>query len=292
MTRAERFRYLASREWALLREKVRARCGGVCERCNKRPFEQTHHRTNERYGHERLDDLQGVCEPCHEYESAKRRHDPREMFRCSTLRINASFLGDMCAEIGPLPPPFKCESGVAYIYLAHVNIPDTDVYWRGQFVGRLYQDDDVHPTEFTTGAIDPLLPPYELPPWWHAFLSSTPYFIEQSPRGVPPEEPWDGEPWDGPSSQELLRRAMLQPGARHTQRGVVFQCPLCHKLRRDSHQDNAIVFPNGRWGCRSRSPECRRAIGQALGVSSQLRPLALTGQVQDDPIEWLRGMLR
>jgi hypothetical protein len=70
--------YLASREWAVLKEQVRARSGGKCERCNKAPYEQTHHVTYIRKYNEALDDLQAVCAPCHEFVSGKRNDDPAQ----------------------------------------------------------------------------------------------------------------------------------------------------------------------------------------------------------------------
>lgn len=68
--------YLASREWAVLKEAVRARSGGKCERCLYAPGEQVHHQTYERVYAERLDDLLHVCAPCHEFVSGKRQDDP------------------------------------------------------------------------------------------------------------------------------------------------------------------------------------------------------------------------
>ena len=70
-------RYLASREWAVLKRGVRARSFGICERCRRAPYEQTHHVTYTRRGQERLEDLLGVCRPCHEYLSAQRDDDPK-----------------------------------------------------------------------------------------------------------------------------------------------------------------------------------------------------------------------
>jgi hypothetical protein len=67
--------YLASREWAEKREAVRERSGDRCERCGG-PQQAVHHLTYERIGHELLEDLQAVCDPCHEYLSAKREDDP------------------------------------------------------------------------------------------------------------------------------------------------------------------------------------------------------------------------
>lgn len=68
--------YLASREWALLREAVRERSGGVCERCRRNPQQAVHHLTYERVGRELLEDLQAICTPCHEYLSGKAERDP------------------------------------------------------------------------------------------------------------------------------------------------------------------------------------------------------------------------
>lgn len=75
-------RYLASREWALLREAVRLRAGlgipawaadAYCERCRLHRLAATHHLTYERIGHE---DLNGVCRGCHAYLSGKSEDDP------------------------------------------------------------------------------------------------------------------------------------------------------------------------------------------------------------------------
>ena len=59
-TRVNYHEYIASREWALRKRAVKERSGGICERCKKRPHQQTHHLTYERLGDERLEDLQGV----------------------------------------------------------------------------------------------------------------------------------------------------------------------------------------------------------------------------------------
>lgn len=68
--------YLASRDWALLKNQVRERSGGTCERCHRAPHQSTHHLTYARIGHELLEDLLGVCGPCHEYLSGKLHDDP------------------------------------------------------------------------------------------------------------------------------------------------------------------------------------------------------------------------
>lgn len=76
-------RYLASREWALLKEAVKRRASitgeserAVCERCESAPVQATHHLTYERIGHEELEDLLGVCRPCHKFLSGKSSDDP------------------------------------------------------------------------------------------------------------------------------------------------------------------------------------------------------------------------
>jgi len=68
--------YLASREWAVLREKVRERSGDKCERCKTNSQEAVHHLTYARIGRELLEDLQAICTPCHEFVSGKRDTDP------------------------------------------------------------------------------------------------------------------------------------------------------------------------------------------------------------------------
>lgn len=75
-TRFDFKRYLASREWALMKRAVRDRSGGVCERCHFRPAADVHHLTYERVGAEYLTDLLHLCKPCHRFESAVIDWDP------------------------------------------------------------------------------------------------------------------------------------------------------------------------------------------------------------------------
>jgi hypothetical protein len=98
VTRSERHRYYASREWALLKERVRERSGGNCERCGDRPYEQTHHLTYERLGNELLEDLQGLCAQCHEYVSGKTSEDPFSITRSTKVRIEDGVL--LCPNCG------------------------------------------------------------------------------------------------------------------------------------------------------------------------------------------------
>lgn len=70
--------YLCSREWAVLKEAVKRRSGGVCERCMVNPMDHVHHLTYERKYAEELDDLQACCKQCHEFIHAKSDVDPAD----------------------------------------------------------------------------------------------------------------------------------------------------------------------------------------------------------------------
>lgn len=70
-------RYLASREWGLLREQIKQRSGGICERCGFNKSDAVHHLTYERKYKERLEDLQDICEGCHKFTHGKSDEDPR-----------------------------------------------------------------------------------------------------------------------------------------------------------------------------------------------------------------------
>lgn len=78
MTKSERYRYYTSREFGILKRRVRERSGGYCERCFIGPHDHTHHLTYERLGNERLEDLQALCEPCHQFVHGHSDHDPWE----------------------------------------------------------------------------------------------------------------------------------------------------------------------------------------------------------------------
>ena len=88
MNRVEYQKYLASREWAERKNGVRERCLGYCERCLIAPYESTHHLTYINVGHEPLDDLLAVCNPCHEFLSAKREEDPKKSVVLAVMAID------------------------------------------------------------------------------------------------------------------------------------------------------------------------------------------------------------
>ena len=68
--------YLCRREWAEKREAVRERAGGKCERCQVLPIDACHHLTYERKYKEKLEDLQAICTPCHQFTHGKDDFDP------------------------------------------------------------------------------------------------------------------------------------------------------------------------------------------------------------------------
>jgi len=77
--------YLCSREWALLRNAVRDRCGGKCERCQVNDMECVHHLTYARKYLERLEDLAGWCNACHDFTHGKSDEDPVESYMSRQL---------------------------------------------------------------------------------------------------------------------------------------------------------------------------------------------------------------
>ena len=68
--------YLCSREWSVLKEAVKHRSRGFCERCTVNPMDHVHHLTYKRKYAERLEDLQACCKQCHEFIHAKSERDP------------------------------------------------------------------------------------------------------------------------------------------------------------------------------------------------------------------------
>jgi hypothetical protein len=110
--------------------------------------------------------------------------------------------------------------------------------------------------------VDPCSPLPTLPDAWRTHLLDASVV---TPAAV------DEDAWDGPMAEELLRRAMLQPGARRRRVGVKFACPACRAIcpdcgeRHDKDGDNALVRNDGRFGC-AVNVEHRRAIAEALGV--------------------------
>lgn len=109
-------RYLASREWSLLKEQVRKRSNGTCERCHLADHQDTHHLTYERIGRESLNDLLGICRPCHEYLSGKSDFDPASeaivqplVYFSATKRGPADWVANIHLADSPEFEPYKYE---------------------------------------------------------------------------------------------------------------------------------------------------------------------------------------
>jgi len=68
--------YLCSREWSVLKEAVKDRSNGLCERCSVNAMDHVHHLTYKRKYEERLSDLQACCRQCHDFIHAKSEFDP------------------------------------------------------------------------------------------------------------------------------------------------------------------------------------------------------------------------
>jgi len=102
--------YLCSREWSVLKEDVKERSGGMCERCGVNVMDHVHHLTYKRKYAELPSDLQACCRQCHEFIHAKSDRDP--------------------AKDRPIVLPW-CKKRVKSFYLAG-KITGTD--WRSEIV--------------------------------------------------------------------------------------------------------------------------------------------------------------
>ena len=65
--------YYCSEEWDELRSMVIERADGMCEQCGMHDIYAVHHLTYVRLYREKLEDLQGLCEECHERKHRSRR---------------------------------------------------------------------------------------------------------------------------------------------------------------------------------------------------------------------------
>lgn len=71
---AERLKYMASKEWQAVRRRKFEQVGRACEKCQATGIVHVHHLTYANLFHEHLDDLQVLCESCHE-EAHGRKFD-------------------------------------------------------------------------------------------------------------------------------------------------------------------------------------------------------------------------
>ena len=180
---------------------------------------------------------------------------------------------EMIEALGPLPLSVRPGSGKWHSYVRWEDGLPAKILWQGRTVGEVQRGPrqqivippSVHPVTGRPYAWlgDPRAAPPALPPEWRHHLSfgSIPAWIEVGAIGHPEEEPWDGPPPD-----EVIHRALQQPGARRRRGGVKFRCPACRAEGHDRHRDNAIVFADGRWGCAFAPHDAahRRAIGDVL----------------------------
>lgn len=58
-------RYLQSHQWKARAQAARKRAGYRCQVCNSPTDIAVHHRTYERLGHEKPEDLTVLCQDCH-----------------------------------------------------------------------------------------------------------------------------------------------------------------------------------------------------------------------------------
>jgi hypothetical protein len=74
---AEYVAYLRSQEWRVRRARALYLAGYKCERCGMQRgrggWLEVHHLTYERLGHERDEDLEVLCQPCHRAADRERR---------------------------------------------------------------------------------------------------------------------------------------------------------------------------------------------------------------------------
>lgn len=97
--------YLCSREWAEKREAVRRRAEGVCERCRALPMSAVHHLTYARKYNEPLEDLQAICQQCHDFTHGKDDFDPARW--TSILEWLVS-----CKKRNVPPMPYELMAGI------------------------------------------------------------------------------------------------------------------------------------------------------------------------------------
>jgi hypothetical protein len=70
--------YLKSPQWKAKRKAVKTRCAGICERCRIYLFDEVHHLTYANLYDEPLEDLIGLCKPCHRFQHGRSGIDPLE----------------------------------------------------------------------------------------------------------------------------------------------------------------------------------------------------------------------
>lgn len=182
---------------------------------------------------------------------------------------------EMCEQLDPILTWVETGSGKSHCYFLWEEGMPAKMEWCGEKIGEIQrgpakQHVVMPPSTHPSGGPylwlrDPAEPLLRLPDTWrkHFKEEAVPSFI---PVGNREGQPAD-EVWNGPSADEILRRARMQPGSKRRRNGIKFQCPGCRKEGHDKSMDNAIVYDDGRWGCAISSSHSRD-IGEVLGVVS------------------------
>jgi hypothetical protein len=155
----------------------------------------------------------------------------------------------MTARLGPLPVRFvETGSGTAHYYVRWQPDLPSQLTWDGARIGDIIRGPrqyvvippSIHPD---TGrpyrwCVDPATPLPALPKPWQIYLDSL--------DGVPVGPAVHPAPLPQSDIERRQAIARQQPGASRRPDGrIKFQCPVC----RDSHQDNAVLFAAGTYGC-------------------------------------------
>lgn len=96
--------YIESKEWRLKAEEAKARAGNRCQVCNRSRAEvqlDAHHRTYERLGNEKPEDITVLCRDCHQlYEDEKKSR--RQCKRCQKSFVPPKPSHFYCVECFPI----------------------------------------------------------------------------------------------------------------------------------------------------------------------------------------------
>jgi hypothetical protein len=184
----------------------------------------------------------------------------------------------MESELGPLGRPWVQSGGKSrHYYISWEPNLRPKLVWGGAVLGEVQRGGtseapcqqqvvlppSVHPVTRRPyrWLVDPTAEPLQpIPGPWRPHLTETPRTTERTAPDVGPDD--------------LARRqtmALRQPNARDRARYIKFACPACRAEGFDEPGDNAVLFPDGRWGCAWAAGTDRqrlhsRAIGIALGA--------------------------
>lgn len=188
-------------------------------------------------------------------------------------------LKQMSAKLGDIPVTVKTGSGKYHCYFVYEEGFPAKLRWDSRIVGEIQRGPSkqqvVMPPSIhkDTGEQymwlgDPCAELTFVPIKWREYLQSEindrPEYLDfllGDKRGV------NEEKWLGPPAEEIIARALQQPGAVRRSHGIKFQCPGCRDEGHDKSKDNALVGLDGRWAC-AVNREHARSIGAALGIAN------------------------